>query len=139
MQSTFLTTEVEIHAPIQEVWNKFTQAEHVQHWNFASPDWHCPKAENQLTVGEKFSYTMAAKDGSFQFDFEGIFTKIEAPFSLEYTLLDNRKVTLNFSFNNNKTTVIQHFEPETQNSLELQQQGWQAIQNNFKVYCELDN
>ena len=27
--------------------------EHIIHWNFASDDWHCPTAENDLIIGEK--------------------------------------------------------------------------------------
>lgn len=136
MQTQHLTTQISVAAPIEQVWEKYTQAAHVSNWNFASPDWHCPQAKTDFKIGGKFSYTMAAKDGSFQFDFEGIFTKIEAPTHLEFTLLDNRKVALHFSHENGQTTVVQHFEPESENPLELQQTGWQAIQNNFKSYCE---
>ena len=45
----------------------------VMNWNNASDDWYCPKAENDLKEGGKFAFTMAAKDGSFSFDFGGDF------------------------------------------------------------------
>ena len=71
-----ITVSAIINAPLSKVWESWTQPHHVMHWNHAAEDWHCPMAENDLKVGGKFSYTMAAKDGSFSFDFWGIYIDI---------------------------------------------------------------
>ncbi len=66
-----ITVKATINAPLSQVWEKWTNALHVTKWNFASPDWHCPSAENNFVAGGEFHHLMAAKDGSFQFDFLG--------------------------------------------------------------------
>lgn len=136
MPSQLITIETEINSSAENVWNCFTLPEHVVHWNFASPDWHCPKADSEFVLGGKFNYTMAAKDGSFSFDLWGIFDNIKPLEIIEYTLGDGRKVTVKFEANNNSVKVSQSFEPEQENSEELQRDGWQAILNNFKMYVE---
>jgi uncharacterized protein YndB with AHSA1/START domain len=65
-------------------------------WNFASDDWHSPEASNDFQVGGKFVYTMAAKDGSFSFDFSGKFTEITLQKTISYLLDDGRKVDITF-------------------------------------------
>ena len=133
---TTITIETTVDAPIEKVWQYWTEPVHVTKWNYASDDWHSPKADNDLRVEGKFSYTMAAKDGSMSFDFEGIYTHIEEHISIKYTLLDDRKVSIDFSSENGKTKIVESFEAENQNSVELQKGGWQAILNNFKKYTE---
>jgi uncharacterized protein YndB with AHSA1/START domain len=125
-----------ILAPVEVVWQYFTDPEHIVHWNNASPDWHTPKAENELHVGGKFSYIMAAKDESFSFDFWGIYDIVEENKRLNYTLGDGRKVSVEFSSMGDDTLVIEIFEPESQNSPEMQKFGWQSILDNFKKYVE---
>ncbi len=129
-----LTTTVSLTATPAKVWEYFTNPIHVKNWNNASPDWHTPNATNDLHVGGKFNYTMAAKDGSMSFEFWGIYTQIKPEKTLFYTLGDDRKVKIAFTTNGNEVTVTQQFEPETENTIELQQQGWQAILNNFASY-----
>lgn len=68
-----MVIKTEIKSNIKLVWDCFSLPEHIVQWNFASPEWHCPSAENDLRVGGKFSYRMEAKDGSFGFDFWGIY------------------------------------------------------------------
>jgi uncharacterized protein YndB with AHSA1/START domain len=131
-----ITVSVKIDATIERVWNCFTQPEHIVNWNFASDDWHSPYAENDLTVNGLFKYTMAAKDGSFSFDFEGNYTQIETHKTIAYTMGDGRKAILHFTENGNQTEIVELFEPENQNPEEMQQFGWQAILNNFKKYTE---
>ena len=65
-----------IEAPIEIVWEYWTNPAHVKNWNFASNDWHCPRASSDFNVGGEFHYIMAAKDGSVEFDFCGTFTNI---------------------------------------------------------------
>jgi uncharacterized protein YndB with AHSA1/START domain len=135
MATELITVSTEIHAPIDQVWNKFNDPAHITKWCFASEDWHAPAAENNLTVGGSFKTSMAAKDGSFAFDFGGVYTNI-IPFELiEYTLEDGRKVKI--VFEKTKGTVItEMFEPEQTNPLEMQKSGWQAILDNFRNYVE---
>lgn len=131
-----ITVSVKIDASVEKVWNYFTQPAHIVNWNFASDDWHSPSAENDLTVNGLFKYNMAAKDGSFSFDFWGNYTQIETHKTIAYTMGDGRKAILHFTQNDNQTEVVEMFEPESQNPEEMQQMGWQAILNNFKKYVE---
>ncbi len=132
-----ITVKVTINAAVQKVWDYYTNLLHVQQWNQATPDWHCPEATNELEVGKKFSFTMAAKDGTFSFDFWGIYTLIIPQQKLYSTLGDGRNLQCTFEkIDDNTTMLTQTFEPESENSLELQEQGWQAILNSFKNYTE---
>jgi uncharacterized protein YndB with AHSA1/START domain len=136
MASTIITVQTSINKSISQVWDCYTKPEHIVKWNFASDDWHCPAATNDFRVGGKFSYTMAARDESFSFDFSGTFVQIADKKHIEILLDDNRKVWLNFSESGNETTVVEKFEAETENTVELQQTGWQMILNNFKKHAE---
>jgi uncharacterized protein YndB with AHSA1/START domain len=125
-----------IHSSIQKVWAAWTTPAHIVKWNFASPDWCCPKASVDLKVGGQFSYTMASKDGNHQFDFLGTYSLIEEYVTLEVVLEDNRKLHISFEQNGEDTIVTEQFEPENMNDVELQRSGWQAILNEFKSYVE---
>jgi uncharacterized protein YndB with AHSA1/START domain len=128
--------EAYIQSDLEKVWENFTNPKHIQNWNFASLDWHCPKAANDLRVDGKFSYTMAAKDASFSFDFEGTYTLVEPLSSIEYNIIDGRKVIVKFSNTPNGVLVTEDFDPEQINAHEMQQGGWQSILNQFKTYTE---
>lgn len=134
-----ITVQTIINVPIEMVWKCWTNPKDIIIWNTASDDWHTVKAENELKPGGKFSSRMEAKDGSFGFDFYGIYDKIQNHQLIEYTLGDNRKVSITFSLEGDQTKVIETFEAENENSLELQKNGWQAILNNFKKYVESVN
>lgn len=131
-----ITISATINANPKLVWNCYTLPEHIVHWNFASPDWQCPSAENDLTVGGKYKARMEAKDGSFGFDFEAQYTALDMGRSFSYVLEDGRQVDFNLdpSPEGSKVTIV--FDAESENSLEMQEQGWQAILNNFKTYTE---
>jgi uncharacterized protein YndB with AHSA1/START domain len=131
-----ITVKTSVKASLEKAWDYWTKPEHVMNWNFASNDWHCPKAENNLKVGEKFSYTMAAKNGEMSFDFEGEYTEIETHKLIKYKLEDDRKIIVQFEQNQDNVTITESFDPENENSLELQQNGWQAILDNYKKYIE---
>lgn len=135
-QPLMITVQATVAAPIGKVWKFWTLPEHITKWNNASDDWHTPRAENDLKVGGKFLSRMEAKDGSFGFDFEGIYDEVKTNEQIAYTLGDNRKVKIIFTDSGNTTIVSETFEAETQNSIELQRVGWQAILNNFKKYAE---
>jgi uncharacterized protein YndB with AHSA1/START domain len=125
-----------IKAPLNQVWECWTLPEHIVNWNFASPDWHCPKAENNLHVGGEFHYVMEAKDGSFNFDFWGTYITIEERKHLEIRIGDGRSMSVAFESLENETLIKERFDPETINAVELQKTGWQMILNNFKAYVE---
>lgn len=131
-----ITVQNTINASIDKVWEFWTLPEHITKWSFASPDWHTPRAENDLREGGEFSSTMAAKDGSMSFDFGGEYTLVEKNKAIEYVLEDGRKVEISFTETPNGIELIQKFDPETQNPENFQQQGWQAILDNFKSYVE---
>ena len=135
-KKTEITVSVIVNAPLQKVWQFWTLPEHIKQWNFASDDWHTPKAENDLRVGGKFLSRMEAKDGSFGFDFWGVYDEIKENELITYTMGDDRKAKIIFINEGNATKVIETFEAENENSIELQQGGWQAILNNFKKYSE---
>lgn len=131
-----ITVQAVIQAPIDSVWKSWITPEDIVGWNFASEDWHCPKAENDLKVGGKFLFRMEAKDGSFGFDFEGIYTTVKTNELIEYVLADDRKISISFTDLGTQTKVTEIFDAETENPVEMQQDGWQAILNHFKKYTE---
>jgi uncharacterized protein YndB with AHSA1/START domain len=131
-----ITVETTINAPIEKVWIYWTEPEHITKWNNASDDWHTPFSQNDLRVGGKFLSRMEAKDGSFGFDFSGIYDEVKLNKAICYTLGDGRKVAITFIGEKKETKVIETFESEVANSIELQKKGWQAILDNFKKYTE---
>lgn len=133
---TAITIEANIKAPIEKVWNYWNHPEDIKKWSHASDDWHTTKSENDLRVGGKFVSRMEAKDGSFGFDFGGVYDEIVNHKVIAYTLGDGRKVKITFTVNGNETKVVETFDPENENPVEMQRDGWQAILNNFKKYAE---
>lgn len=131
-----LTVETTIKGSIEKVWKLWTEPEHIKNWCNASDDWHVPAAENDIRVGGNFKTAMAAKDGSFAFGFKGVYTAVERYRNIAYTLTDGRKVNIILTDMGDTVKLTESFEAENTNSLELQQQGWQAIVNNFKNYVE---
>ena len=133
---TLITVETVVNAPIDTVWKKWTNPDDIVKWNNASDDWHTTRAENDLKVGGKFLSRMEAKDGSTGFDFSGTYDTIKQNEIIEYTADDSRKVQVHFYDGDDKTTVIEVFEAENENPIEMQKSGWQSILNNFKKYTE---
>ncbi len=131
-----LMVTIIVNAPIAEVWQYWNRPEHIVEWNFASDDWCCPNADNHLIVNGEFHYTMSAKDESASFDFWGTYSKIEFEKLIEIILGDGRVMTVCFEELSDGTKVTESFEPESENSLELQKMGWQSILDNFKKYAE---
>jgi uncharacterized protein YndB with AHSA1/START domain len=134
--ATTITVQAEVNAPVEKVWQYWNEPQHITKWCQASEDWHAPHAENDLKVGGAFKTTMAAKDGSFSFDFGGKYDAVERNKLIEYAMEDGRRVSIRFSQKGNSTEVVETFDPEQTHSLEMQQQGWQAILNSFKQYTE---
>lgn len=133
---TRITVSALVNKPVADVWNTWTDPKHIMQWCAASDDWHCPKAENDLRTGGKFSSTMAARDGSFSFDFEGVYDDVQTHKRIAYTMADGRTCEILFTPENGGTRVVESFDAETQNSVEMQQTGWQAILDRFKAHAE---
>lgn len=131
-----ITVQVAVNAPIEKVWDKINNPKDIEQWNQASPDWHCLNASNNLEVGGKLKSTMAAKDGSFSFDFIGIYDEIIPQKFIKYHMEDSRTVEISFKEENNQVIITETFDTETQNPLEMQREGWQAILNSFKNHVE---
>lgn len=134
-----ITISTTVNAPIEKVWEVWTNPVHIMHWNNASADWQTTFAENDLRKGGSFTSRMEAKDGSFGFDFGGIYDKVTAHEQIAYTMGDGRKVNTSFESDNGSTKVTTVFEPENQNPEEMQRGGWQSILDNFKSYTEKSN
>lgn len=131
-----ITVEATINADLKKTWDYYTLPEHITKWNFADPSWHCPSASNDLKIGGKYLARMEAKDGSFGFDFEAYYTEINLGKSFTYEF-GGRICTIEMTeLKSNQTAIKITFDPETENPIEMQQQGWQLILNNFKSYTE---
>jgi len=133
---TSITIQSTVNAPVEKVWTYWTSPEHITKWNAAADNWHSLYAENDLRVGGKFMSRMEAKDGSMGFDFGGVYDEVRKNELIAFTMSDSRKVEVKFSGSGNQTKVVETFEAENENSVELQRTGWQAILNNFKKYVE---
>ncbi len=133
---TSVTIQTTVNVPVEKAWTIWSGPEHITHWAVGSPDWHTPYAENDLRTGGKFLSRMAAKDGSVSFDFTGTYDAVSLHHMIMYTMEDRRRATATFAGNGNTTVVTQTFECETENTPELQREGWQTILNNFKQYAE---
>jgi uncharacterized protein YndB with AHSA1/START domain len=133
---TNITIECLVEAAANKVWDFYTNPNHIVKWNTASDDWRTTRAENDLRVGGKFLSRMEAKDGSFGFDFWGIYDEVKTNQLIAYTMGDGRKAKIDFTKQGNDCAMIIIFEAENENPVEMQKQGWQAILNNFKKYTE---
>ena len=136
LSRTQITVENTVNAPVEKVWQLWSDPKHITKWASASDDWHTTRAENDLRTGGIFLSRMEAKDGSFGFDFGGTYDKVKNLELIEYTLGDGRKVKITFTPAEGGTKVVETFEAESTNPVEMQRSGWQAIMDNFKKYVE---
>ena len=135
MSDSKITVQATIHADAKKVWDYYNNPAHIIHWNFADPSWHCPSAENDMRIGGTYKARMEAKDGSFGFDFETIYTEIEEGKQFTYGF-GGRTATVQFNNLGSQTEVVISFDPENENPVDMQKAGWQSILNNFKEYTE---
>ena len=135
MDNSKITVTATVNADKSKAWDYYTNPIHIVNWNFADPSWHCPSAENDMRVGGTYNARMEAKDGSFGFDFKGIYTEIAdgEHFTFEFA---ERAVNVTFIELGPQTEVRVAFDPENENDIEMQRAGWQAILNNYKTYTE---
>jgi uncharacterized protein YndB with AHSA1/START domain len=131
-----ITVATTVNAPIEKVWAYWSEPKHITQWCQASADWHAPYADNDLRTGGKFKTTMASKDGSMSFDFEGEYTEVEEHKTIAYTIADGRKVKVNFTKEGNAMKIVESFEAENTHPEEMQRGGWQSILDSFKNYVE---
>lgn len=131
-----ITVKAQVNAPIETVWNAWTEPQHITQWNFAHESWQCPSAVNDVRSGGSFSWHMEAKDGSAGFDYSGQYVDVNKPTEISLVLDDGRKVDISFVIQADAVVVTETFEAETMNPEEMQRQGWQAILDNFKRYAE---
>lgn len=135
---TPITIQTLVKAPLNKVWEAWNEPKHITNWAFASDDWEAPAANNDLRVSGRFKTTMSAKDKSASFDFTGTYTAVKEKELIEYTMDgdDQRHVKVTFEETPEGVLVTETFDPETENSEELQRNGWQAILDNFKKHAE---
>ena len=133
MELDKITIQANVSADLEKAWDCYTLPEHIINWNFADPSWHCPKAENDMQIGGTYKARMEAKDGSFGFDFEGVYTKIVKGRRIEYAFGD-RRATVEFLPNGDRIMIRVSFDPETTHSLDQQRAGWQSILDNYAKY-----
>lgn len=131
-----ITIQTTINAPIEKVWEYWSTPSHIEKWAFADDTWEALNAKNDLTAGGKFSTTMAAKDKSTSFEFAGVYTNVNDHETIEYDMDDGRHVSTKFEETDNGVKITQTFDPENENPIEMQKEGWQAILENFKKYTE---
>ena len=131
-----ITITALVDAPVEKVWRYWTEPKHITQWNFASDDWCCPRATNDLRVGGTYTARMEARDGSFGFDFGGVWSDVTEGKSLGLKMGDGRSARTTFTREGTGTRVTTVFDAEGSNPLEMQRDGWQAILNNFKRYVE---
>ncbi len=136
MNKAQVTIRATVDAPVDKVWQYYTMPEHITGWNFASDDWHCPSASNDLQVGGRYIARMEARDGSFGFDLEAIYQTITPGNAFTHIMTDGRSVSVDMLASESQTEVVVSFEAEDQHPLEIQRAGWQAILDNFKRYTE---
>jgi uncharacterized protein YndB with AHSA1/START domain len=131
-----ITVESFVKAPLDRVWKAWSNPDDIKQWNAAQDDWHTTRSTVDLRDGGTFSSRMEAKDGSQGFDFEGSFTRIVPNKTIAYRMSDGREVIVEFAERAGGVHVSETFDPESENTPELQRQGWQAILDNFKRHVE---
>ncbi len=133
-----ITVTEKVNGTVEKIWDMWTLPEHITNWAFASDDWECPDAENDIVTDGRFKTVMRAKDGSASFDFTGTYTLVDPYKRIEYTMDgdDARKVTILFEQEGEHTKITETFDPENINPAEMQRSGWQSILVNFKNYVE---
>jgi uncharacterized protein YndB with AHSA1/START domain len=136
MNNQQITIATTIAAPVERVWQVYTTPADITQWNFASDDWCCPSAETDPKVGGEYKARMEARDGSVGFDFEAVYEEVEPNKAITLAMSDGRKARTTFEATENGTKVTTTFDAETENPLQMQRDGWQAILDNLRTYVE---
>ena len=131
-----LTVEALARTDLKTAWSAYNTPDDITQWNTPDPSWHSPRSQVDLREGGKFNTRMEAKDGSMGFDFEGTYTKVVPNEVIEYRMGDGREAIVRFTEEPEGTRIRVDFDPESENPTEMQQEGWQAILDNFARYVE---
>jgi uncharacterized protein YndB with AHSA1/START domain len=136
LESTMkITVQTTVNASLATAWTTWNDPQAITKWNAPGETWHTTRASVDLRTGGKFTARMEAKDGSAGFDFEGIYTRIEPQRAIEYAIADGRQVSVTFAEQAGGVLVTETFDAETINPPDMQQQGWQAILDNYAKYA----
>jgi uncharacterized protein YndB with AHSA1/START domain len=130
-----ITVETPVKASVAKAWAAYTTPDDIKQWNAASADWHTTQSSVDLREGGAFTSRMEAKDGSFGFDFAGTYTKVVLHQLIEYSFGDRGGV-VEFLPDPSGVLVRVTFDAESDNPVEQQRHGWQAILNNFAKHVE---
>lgn len=133
---TLIKSETFINAPIERVWDLWTNPKHIAKWNNMSDKWHTPKAENDLRVGGRLFLRMEMKDGSDGFDYLCTYDDVVVNQKISHTTSDDRKTKVIFSITEGGVILTETFEPESKTPLDFQKAFCQSILDNFKAYVE---
>jgi uncharacterized protein YndB with AHSA1/START domain len=131
-----ITVETLVNAAPGKVWDAWNTPEDIMQWNSAHESWHTPRSTVDLREGGTFTSRMEARDGSAGFDFGGTYTRVVPGQAIEYRMGDGREVAVEFIERSGGVLVRETFDAESENSPELQRDGWQAILDNFGRYVE---
>jgi PhnB protein len=131
-----IAVSAHVKADLERTWFSYTDPRCITRWNFASPVWHCPRAENDLKAGGSFSYRMESREGKAGFDFSGVYEAVVMKAYIAYRMNAARAAKVLFHPYPGGVLVTVIFDPESENSMELQRGGWQAILDNFKAFAE---
>ncbi|MBU3026365.1 SRPBCC domain-containing protein [Zobellia galactanivorans] len=131
-----LESETFINAPIEIVWDLWTNPKHIAKWNNMTDEWHTPIAENDLRVGGRLFLRMEMKDGSDGFDYTCIYDDVVVNKKISHTTSDNRKTEVLFLVIEDGVRLTETFEPESKTPLDIQKDFCQSIIDNFKAYVE---
>lgn len=134
---TLLCVQARLRCSPARAWAAYTDPASITQWNFAVPEWHCPRAENDLRVGGVMRSRMEARDGSMGFDFEGTYTEVVPLQRLAYAMGTERRAEVDFrDTGDGHTEVTVRFTPDPTHPADMQRGGWQAILDNYKAHAE---
>jgi len=131
-----ITVEAVVNAPLNQIWTAWSNPDDIVQWNTPHESWHTTRSAVDLREGGKFAARMEAKDGSAGFEFEGVYTRVVPDRNIDFRMDDGREVNVEFIERADGVLVRETFDAETQNPVEMQRGGWQAILDNFGRHVE---
>lgn len=134
-----ITVETVVNAPINQIWSAWSNPDDIIQWNTPHESWHTTRSAVDLREGGQFSARMEARDGSAGFEFEGTYTRVVPHQNIDFRMSDGREVNVEFVEQSGGVLVRETFDAETQNAIEMQRGGWQAILDNFGRHVEGQN
>lgn len=132
-----INMEISILAPLDLIWECFTEKKHIQKWYFSSDQWQCTKADNDFKVGGNFNFRIEAKNHKFGYNFIGVYDEIIPNKMIRIHVSDGRMVVVEFvQMEGDMVNMIQSFEPEKGTPRGTQRETAYGILNNFHKYVE---